>query len=353
MKGERNFGLDIVRAFAITLVLSNHIISSSFSVQMGIWWYLAYLGVNIFYALSGFLIGGILIKMCDKNTGILSISQTGLFLTRRWFRTIPLYIFMLLVNFIFGKYIFQTVETINWKYFLWLQSFTKPPPSFFGESWTLCIEEWFYFSFALGLCLFTILIRKWKIDLRYKILIFTLGYILLFSFIRFIFSSFTGETLITIFRLDSIGYGVLLALLYYSFKFKFRKFSLAILGLSLSLVGIVLLLSHEKVGEFYILYYNLTGIGLAICVLDSKLYSKWIKKIFNIKFIEFISKVSYSIYLTNLLVIETINYFFYDYINNFFLAFMKLIVTIALSYITYTYIEKPFMIIRDKHFKYN
>jgi peptidoglycan/LPS O-acetylase OafA/YrhL len=136
MINKRNFGLDIVRSFAISLVLFNHIFSNTFKIDMGIWWYLAYLGVDIFFALSGFLIGTILIRICESNNGTLPLTQTKLFLIRRWFRTVPLYIIMLLINFIFSKYVFKSIDVFNWKYLFWLQNFDTPPPKFFGESWT-------------------------------------------------------------------------------------------------------------------------------------------------------------------------------------------------------------------------
>jgi len=351
MVGKRNFGLDLVRAFAISCVIFIHIISNTFKIDLGIWWYLAYLGVDIFFALSGFLIGGILIRMCTVSDK-LTVSQTRFFLIRRWFRTVPLYIAMLFVNFLFSKYLFKNIESIDWKYFFWLQGFTKSPPSFFGESWTLCIEEWFYFSFSLGLCFFTLLTVKWRIAIKYKILLFTLFYILLFTLIRIIFSNYSlTDFTITIFRLDSIGYGVLLALLYYCFERRIKKCWLAILGLGLSLVGILLFLSHSKVGHLYMLYYSLTGLGLGICVLWFKLASDWFKRIFLNKVIEFISRISYSLYLVNLIVIYICLYLFRNQIQTLLLDFVILFFTILFSFITYNIIEKPFLRMRDKYFK--
>ena len=56
-------------------------------------------GVELFFVLSGFLIGGILIKTFQKDNsfGIKTISN---FWIRRWFRTLPNYDLILILNII-------------------------------------------------------------------------------------------------------------------------------------------------------------------------------------------------------------------------------------------------------------
>ncbi len=132
---KRNFGLDLLRAISIWLVLAQHggiNITGLTPLKIGS------IGVEIFFVLSGFLIGGILLRDIDKN---LSLKQTLInFWTRRWFRILPLYYIILLFKFIvvdhsIGKNILY--------YVLFLQN------NFYGidflpVSWSLVIEEWFY-----------------------------------------------------------------------------------------------------------------------------------------------------------------------------------------------------------------
>ena len=138
-KPHGNLGLDLVRALAILAVLFSH------TTQ---WWlpqtrdseilaaYIGSAGVEVFFSLSGFLIGGILLRA----------AQTGLdgqallrFWTRRWFRTLPAYWIMLaLLDWHFN--------TWDWHTPLFLQSFVPradwTPLSI--HTWSLVLEEWFY-----------------------------------------------------------------------------------------------------------------------------------------------------------------------------------------------------------------
>src|SRR5687767_2229393 len=141
---NRNFGLDVARATAACLVLAIHLVGNLFQVDMGAAWYLAYLGVDIFFVLSGFLIGNILIQSIDRSSGSFSLENLKKFYVRRWLRTVPLYYFILLLNFFVGYLCFQNTESFNYKFFFWMQNMTDRPPRFFGEAWSLAIEEWFY-----------------------------------------------------------------------------------------------------------------------------------------------------------------------------------------------------------------
>ena len=349
-KQKRNLGLDIARALAITLVFAIHL-DGIMKVTVGVFWYLAFLGVDIFFALSGFLIGGILIDMCNKDRGVLTFRQTVLFLVRRWMRTVPLYLVALLVNFCVGKYILGRIESVNWKYLLWLQSFYKFPPPFFGESWSLCVEEWFYFLFALGLAAFTSIVPKKHLSLPHKLLWFTLFFIIVFTSLRLTFSGYDySEFNITIFRLDAIAYGVLFAIVNKFYKIKISPVWIGIGAVVLSIAGMLLFVSREKIGHVYMLYYNLAGVGLGLSIFFLKLTSDWFSRHFYWTGITFISKISYSIYLFNIIVIYLLSHFLKNLMGGLALTILCFFATLLLSFCTYRLIELPFLALRDKHF---
>ncbi len=82
--------------------------------------YLGGAGVELFFSLSGFLIGRLLIDLAE---GGLRPARIGRFLGRRWLRTLPLYYAVLG----FSVWLFARAD---WRSFFFLQNFyPKAPPS--------------------------------------------------------------------------------------------------------------------------------------------------------------------------------------------------------------------------------
>ena len=139
----RVYGFDLLRAAAITLVLLCHVMLlmryyfkplTGWSVMAG------YFGVELFFVLSGFLIGGILIRDFSAATD----GQTLLrFWSRRWLRTLPLFFLFLAINVAINLSL-GAPAVAWWRHVLFIQNFTSAPAPFFGEAWSLAVEEWFY-----------------------------------------------------------------------------------------------------------------------------------------------------------------------------------------------------------------
>lgn len=348
MKTQRNFALDLVRSIAILLVFSNHLLTNILKADLGPFWYLASLGVDIFFGLSGFLIGGILINMAGDAKAWITPQDTFRFLIRRIFRTAPLYFFLLIVNFLVCRFLLKNVHTFDWHFLFWLQNFTHHPPSFFGESWSLCIEEWFYLSYSILLCLFTLSVRKWNLAFLDKVLVFTVAYIILFTVIRSAFSDFTyADSKVVAFRMDSIAYGVLMAVLNKKRILDNYRNQVGITGGLMLLFGIFIFLK-SPFPFLHNFHYTLSGLGVAVCVwyihkssLSMHRFSKQIR---------FISKTSYSIYLINLIAIYLLLHFSQVQANVYFVFLLGLVVIIGFSYMTYKFVELPFLRFREMYF---
>src|SRR5690606_10309411 len=101
---SRVWGLDIMRAIAIMTVLISH--SSQFILDgsSSLMYHSGVAGVEIFFVLSGFLIGGILIKVFQKEYSLNNILN---FWKRRWIRTIPNYYLALLINAVIAYLLFN------------------------------------------------------------------------------------------------------------------------------------------------------------------------------------------------------------------------------------------------------
>ena len=88
----RRFGLDVLRAIAVMCVVVAHftpLVFVEWSSNRDIFRWLVYLGavgVDIFFALSGYLIGGILLRTLTRMNDFTVVSR---FWMRRWLRTLP------------------------------------------------------------------------------------------------------------------------------------------------------------------------------------------------------------------------------------------------------------------------
>jgi peptidoglycan/LPS O-acetylase OafA/YrhL len=149
-KDSRVFGLDALRALAIILVLVAHTWPSKSATNCA--GASAVLGVELFFVLSGFLIGGILVRLAETDR-LSNFKGVFGFWLRRWFRTLPNYYLFLILHLVWvaGLSGLPNQILVNWDYFPFLQNFTYPQGFFFPQTWSLTIEEWFYLLFPLAL----------------------------------------------------------------------------------------------------------------------------------------------------------------------------------------------------------
>lgn len=166
---ERLAGPDLVRAIAITEVLICHdggMISAwchkTLPFHLAV---LGFYGVMLFFVLSGFLIGTIILDLLDRKA---SPKDWSIFLVRRWLRTLPAYYVWLIVLLIplayFGPYgvTWDEGKRVLPYYFTLTQNLGWPMVSgWYGVTWSLCVEEWFYITFpALLLLLLACRVRS-------------------------------------------------------------------------------------------------------------------------------------------------------------------------------------------------
>src|SRR3954452_6127505 len=86
---KRVYGLDILRAMAILLVVFGH--SAVYFGYDAYHWPRLGDGVSLFFVLSGYLIGRILFKTIEKGFDFKDLVG---FWFRRWMRTLPVYFFI-------------------------------------------------------------------------------------------------------------------------------------------------------------------------------------------------------------------------------------------------------------------
>ena len=364
---KRIFGLDLMRAIAILLVVFSHALwispqASGFIPDLlklfGV------MGVEIFFVLSGFLIGRIVFNIyTDKN---FNIHEVVYFWVRRWFRTLPNYYLVLILNVLLAFLLgFSTPDNL-WRYFIFFQNFAWEMPAFFNESWSLPIEE---FAYIIGPLILYVLFYFNRNHNRKKIFFWvTIVVILFFIGTKVFYSSsnafgdmqYWNSNLkaVTLYRIDSIYFGVLAAfffLVYPNVWHRLRTVSFYT-GLIILFIIHVTLPNKGVLIENYPFYYNvvyltLNTVAIALClpVLNQ---IKSAPKPFLIP-ITYLSLISYSMYLLHYSVIlQVLKYFIPT--NNlsstyiYLYATFYIVLTIVLAYVLYRIFEKPMMDLRDR-----
>lgn len=356
---ERLAGPDLARTIAITEVILCHD-----GGMMTSWWHksfpfhlsvLGFWGVMLFFVLSGFLIGTIMLDLLDRNAPALS---WGLFLVRRWMRTLPAYYacFLLLVVPLayFGPYgvPWDVARRVLFRYLSLTQNLWNGMVSnWYGQTWSLCVEEWFYLLFplflvaALFLChgrrchkdgiflsvvgLFFIVPILWRLTLPYDVN----------------WDEITSK--IVFCRLDSIAWGIAGAWLYRRFSF-YRN---TIYGTLCA--GIVILLplwwgTNTRYTYFiHMGLFDLAGLGYALCI-PAMMRLKTLPSPLN-ALVRTISTHSYGLYLIHLPLVLLAG----DLHTRFGLPPLKAVAftvatTILGSAFLWHCVERPFLTLRPR-----
>lgn len=355
---ERIFGLDIVRAIAISMIVFSYayfLIDNSNPFLASLTGLLGFAVIELFFVLSGFLIGTIILKMYLSNSfNYISIVA---FLKRRWLRTLPNYYVVLILNVILGISLGYVLKDA-WQYFFFLQNLTDYQITFFPESWSLSILQWTY------------LITPFVFWFTYKIsnnkklgfLWTSVGLIFFFHLMRYWFykNHFISDMnmwneqvkSIVLYRIDSILIGFVVAWIHYFYmdKLKNIRVYLFILALHLFFLQFVALnvLSIDIISNpkyFLVFYFTCSSVTFALALpvfIHWKYCNNSIAKLIN-----WISKLSYGMYLVHFSLITVLFKFlkenFLQGISSLLLLLIYLFLVTFLSYLLYRFVEKPIM----------
>lgn len=364
ISGDRIYGLDILRAMAILFVVYGHGFTMLKSlVPFRYYDLFAFDGVSIFFVLSGFLIGQILITLfCKENITKKDILN---FWIRRWFRTIPNYFLVLTVL----SLVFICLNAIHpWKviqFYFFSQNLFYNPPDFFMEAWSLSVEEWFYLMIPV---LIFAMVSFFSMPNRKSILL--AAFLVIFCVITYRFIRTFNYPASTFYewsisyrmqvasRLDSLMYGVLGAYAYMFYNKIFLDYKKVFFFLGLLILFTLKYLIGFTSYVFYnnVFFFMLESIGTLFLIPFLVSIKKGHGLLFKI--ITFISIISYSMYLLNDSVIQGLllpgtfkilgivesksSYFL---LTKYFLYWSY---TLLVSYILFILWERPMTSFRDK-----
>lgn len=216
--GGRMIQLDVLRGIAILLVLCRHtVLPWSYSgMAMPVMYHLyclGWTGVDLFFVLSGFLIGGLLFNEI-KHTGKLNVKR---FLIRRGFKIWPAYFVFLAFVFVVLAHQSSLKQALHalWPNLVHLQNYFGTVR---GPTWSLAVEEHFYLLLPFFLLL--VLPYRRADGTMPAIPIAAITLMIVCTTLRILINphlSLTWENMIapTHMRIDSLFFGVMLAYFYH------------------------------------------------------------------------------------------------------------------------------------------
>ena len=347
--------IDSLRALAVLAVIIYHV---DVNYLPG-----GFLGVDLFFVLSGYLISSLIIKEY-KKTGSLNLYN---FYIRRARRLLPAVYFMITVvlvvmvmfNGVLLKKshldaIFGYIYSSNWWYIFhkldYFDSFGSQSP--FKHLWSLAIEEQFYMIFPL---LFLLINRKKKDkDGFYKlnrnflyvilgvILVSLIAHIILFDINNISRIYFGIDT-----RAFSLLVGVVGAILYPMDKLNTKitpqenlVYSVVSLISITALITIMIYTSEYNTWLYRGGFLLVAILGIIIIISSGKQHTV-MAKLLSFKPVVFIGKISYSLYLWHFPVLVLTTPVSEIGKPNIFFVVLRIILTFILAIISYALVETP------------
>lgn len=154
----RKPGLDLLRAVAILWVMPFHSYLAGY-MGGGVLRWSGWMGVDLFFALSGFLIGSQVFNALAARERLDFVD----FYLRRGFRTLPAYFVVLGIYLAWPSMREAPGMMPAWTFLTYtLNLFYDPQRTAFSHAWSLCVEEQFYLLFPL-LALLLARAGRWRL----------------------------------------------------------------------------------------------------------------------------------------------------------------------------------------------
>ena len=347
--------IDSLRALAVLAVIIYHV---DVNYLPG-----GFLGVDLFFVLSGYLISSLIIKEFRK-TGTVNLYN---FYIRRARRLLPAVYFMitigLVVMVLFNEVllrkshldaIFGYIYSSNWWYIFhkldYFDSFGAQSP--FKHLWSLAIEEQFYMIFPL---LFLLVNGKKKSkDGTYKlnknflyvvlglILVSLIAHILLFDINNISRIYFGTDT-----RAFSLLVGVVGAILYPMERLHSKvtpqqnmMYSVVSLASIATLITVMVYTSEYNTWLYRGGFLLVAILGLIVIISSGKQHTL-MSKLLSFKPIVFIGKISYSLYLWHFPILVLTTPVSEIGNPNIFFVILRIVLTFAVAIVSYVFVETP------------
>lgn len=344
-------GLDGIRAIAVIMVLAYHLKLALFKS--------GFLGVTVFFVLSGYLITGILISEVEEE-GTIDLKN---FWLRRIRRLVPAVMSMAVVIIFVSTVVNRVIFTKGCKDFLasvlgfnnWWQIFNKVSyfeaagvPSPFTHCWSLAIETQFYLIYPLILLGIYKLAKSRGEGWAKRGLLFA-GVTLLLALISVIlmivlFDPQQDASRVyygTDTRAFSLLFGALLAILW-DYRMVPRRLSASVnmvLGSVSFAVLLVMTIAINGSSNFWYRGGQFVGTILTVLVIYTVLGRKtWLSRFLSNPVLKWIGDRSYSIYLWHYPIILLISK---GIKASWWITLIEIVLSVVLAELSYRFIETP------------
>lgn len=333
--------IQVLRCISVFLVIFYHLNLDFFSN--------GYLGVDIFFLISGYVIT---MKLYEDYTLNNRINISG-FWRRRIQRIYPVLIFSFSLSFIFFLFFGQlyllrglfeqfvsSIFGISNLYFLFhkVDYFNDLSSSPYLHSWSLGVEEQFYLIYPIILSMFIYLVSIKRV-LFVKFSIFIL--MLLSIYFSFYFEKISPQFsfYFPLLRFWEIGLGCVLFFLSFK-KVKIFRFNSYLFPIALICLILIIFFNFEI---SYTLK-NLITIILVTIIIKFYQSNSVFNNFFENKLLVYFGNISFSLYLWHLPII----YFLSLYFGHYNIIIPAILITIIFSHFSYQLIEQKF-----RYFKLN
>lgn len=343
--------LDLLRAIAIVLVIIHHYRhftgAPDWFVSFGL---RGYLGVDVFFVLSGWLIGGQAFRELDRSGSI----HLRRFWMRRWMRTLPVYYVFLAIHLVLTP----KARDASLSLMLFAQNYLDP--NAWLISWSLCVEEHFYVALPLVLLLLSKVFSKKP---KLLVALFSIGlcsvllrYLVHPEVVHLTYRKFlTSFYSVTHFRLDGLLFGVAFAgMSHWKTKLwltiKERPKLFGIIGLLVACLAgwgpfggggeeVQRMTLYNSVFQHFVF-----SLGIAL-IIGSGLELERKGVCLSIPGATFLSHYAFTLYLAHIIPVKYVKTMDYPFVV---LVAISLASSIVIAFSIREGVEKPFLKIRDK-----
>lgn len=390
--------LDGIRAISIMLVLVFHVFfvyAAAHPTQtvdgmihdLGLSWAWAWngdKGVDVFFVMSGFLISGILLRQVQKEGSI----DLRNFYVRRYLRLTPAYYFALIVYWLMNG---PHSEWL-WANFLYVSNFVHYSHQAMGWTWSLAVEEQFYFIYPLLLIAILkyarrpgyVLLGLFLVSLLVRVgVIFTDDMISSSPSSRMYTEKAYFDHFFTVLydnlhtRFGSLVVGCMMAYTFMYHRDRLQTFANSAAGSVTTVIGVFLILffmifpiwssdydQHITLHQLYNVFNrSLFSLGIGIVIIATLLQKNFLAEILR-RFLSSplwypMATLSYSLYLIHLVVMSLVipalinltvmmpETYSWSTLETLGIGFtVSFVLSMAVSALIYLFIEKPIMNLR-------